>query len=57
MKVVVDSTDKKYIGEFVDEAQDVIVFSNGETLAVSVRLHNNSVLGNSNYLIVLSDKD
>lgn len=54
MKTVVDSTDKKHIGEQVDEVADVIVFANGEKMAVERRLHDNTVLASSHYVLVLS---
>lgn len=53
MKTVVDSTDKKHIGERVDETADVIIFANGETMRVERRLHDNTVLSNSNYVLFL----
>jgi hypothetical protein len=53
MKTVVDSTDKKHLGERVDETAEVIVFANGETMRVEKRLHDNTVLANSNYVIYL----
>lgn len=56
MRTVIDSTDKKHIGEFVDEKSDVIVFANGETMIVERRLHNATVLANSNYVIFLSQE-
>lgn len=55
MKTVIDSTDKKHIGEVVDETQDPIVFRDGESMPVTVRLHGDTVLGNSNYIIVLQE--
>lgn len=54
MKIVLDSTDKKHIGELVDESADVIVFANGETMTIEKRLHDNTVLANSNYVLILS---
>lgn len=56
MKIVIDSTDKKHIGEQVDDDQDLIVFANGEVMPVEFRRHNDTVLGNSNYIIVLSQE-
>lgn len=56
MKTVLDSTDKKHIGEQVDETADVIVFENGETMAVERRLHDNTVLSSSHYVLVLSEE-
>jgi hypothetical protein len=53
MKTIVDSTDKKHIGERVDETAEVITFANGETMNVEKRLHDNTVLANSNYVITL----
>jgi hypothetical protein len=53
MKTVVDSTDKKHLGERVDVTAEVIVFANGETMRVEKRLHDNTVLANSNYVIYL----
>lgn len=56
MKIVIDSTDKKHIGEAIQETADGVVFANGETMPVTIRLHGNTVLGNSNYVIVLSQE-
>ena len=56
MRTVLDSTDKKHIGEVVTETDDVIVFANGETMVVEKRLHNNTVLANSNYVLFLSQE-
>lgn len=56
MKTVVDSTDKKHIGEVIVDTDDVIVFANGETMVVERRLHNGNVLANSNYVIFLSEE-
>lgn len=56
MKKVIDSTDNKHIGDLVDETLDVISFANGETMYVEKRLHENTVLANSNYIIVLSEE-
>ena len=53
MKKIVDSTDKKHIGEVVDETANPIVFANGEKMQVAVRLNDNRVLANSNYIITL----
>jgi hypothetical protein len=53
MKTIVDSTDKKHIGEVIDETSDVIVFLNGEVMQIEKRLHNDTVLANSNYVIFL----
>lgn len=53
MKIVIDSTDKRHLGEQIDETQNPVVFRDGETMPVTFRLHNNTVLGNSNYIIVL----
>lgn len=54
MRTVLDSTDKKHIGEVIAETDDVIVFANGETMVVEKRLHDNTVLANSNYVLYLS---
>lgn len=54
MKTVIDSTDKKHIGEVIAETDDLIVFANGETMTVEKRLHDNTVLANSNYVLYLS---
>lgn len=54
MKKVVDSTDKKHIGEMVDETTNPIVFADGEKMNVALRLHDNNVLANSNYIIILA---
>lgn len=56
MKTVIESTDKKHIGERVDETADVIVFANGETMPVERRLHGDTVLASSNYVIFLSEE-
>lgn len=56
MRTVLDSTDKKHIGEIVDETASVIVFANGETMPVERRLHDNTVLASSNYVIFLSEE-
>lgn len=53
MKTVIDSTDKKHIGEVIDETTNPIVFSDGGTMQVAVRLSENTVLANSNYIIIL----
>lgn len=55
MKTIIDSTDKKHIGEAVDENANPVVFGDGETMQVTMRLHNNTVLANSNYIIILSE--
>ena len=57
MKIVIDSTDKKHIGESVDETLNIIVFANGETMIVEKRLYNNTVLSNSNYVLFLSSEE
>ena len=56
MKKVIDSTDKKHIGEEIDETQNPIVFENGERMQVAVRLHNDTVIANSNYIIILAQE-
>lgn len=55
MKTIIDTTDKKHVGEVVDENANPIVFKDGETIYVTARLHNNTVLANSNYIIILSE--
>lgn len=55
MKKVVDSTDNKHIGDYVDESSAVVTFRSGETMEVEKRLHDNRVLANSNYVIILED--
>lgn len=55
MKKVIDSTDKKHIGERVDETANLIVFADGDTMQVVKRLYNNTVLCNSNYILVLEE--
>lgn len=57
MKKIIDSTDKKHIGDAVDENANPIVFADGRTMQVAVRLNNNTVLANSNYIIILSSED
>jgi len=54
MRKVIDTTDKKHIGDVIDDKANPIEFENGEKMQVSVRLHNNTVLANSNYIVVLS---
>jgi len=56
MKTVIDSTDKKHIGDKVDESAEVIVFADGETMRVEKRLNGGNVLANSNYVIFLSEE-
>lgn len=56
MKTVIDSTDKKHIGEVIAETDDLIVFANGETMVVEKRLHNNTVLANSHYVLILTQE-
>lgn len=56
MKIIIDTTDQKHVGDRVDETQDIIVFQDGETMLVEKRLHGNTVLANSNYIIVLSEE-
>lgn len=56
MKKILDSTDKKHIGEVVDETASTIVFANGETMRVDTRLYDNTVLVNSNYIITLTEE-
>jgi hypothetical protein len=53
MKKIIDSTDKKHIGEEVDETTNPIIFANGEKMQVAVRLHGDRVIANSNYIIIL----
>lgn len=55
MKTIVDSTDKKHIGEVIDENANPIIFDDGEVMQVTHRLHNNTVLANSNYIITLEE--
>lgn len=56
MKTIIDSTDKKHVGEVIDETLDEVVFADGETMTVTTRLHDNTVLANSNYIIFLSEE-
>ena len=56
MKTVLDSTDQKHIGDVVDELEDVLIFADGELMRVEKRLHDNTVLANSNYVIILSEE-
>lgn len=56
MKTVIDSTDKKHIGERVDETSDIVEFRDGETMRVEKRLHDNTVLANSHYVLILSQE-
>lgn len=57
MKIIIDSTDKRHLGETIDETQDPIVFRDGEAMPVEFRLHGGTVLGNSNYIIVIAEKE
>ena len=54
MKTVLASTDNKHLGERIDETLDVITFRDGTTMVVEKRLHENTVLANSHYVIFLS---
>jgi RNase P/RNase MRP subunit p29 len=56
MKTIIDSTDKKHIGEVIDETANPVVFSDGETMQIAVRLNDNTVLANSNYIITLKQE-
>ena len=47
MKKVIDSTDKKHIGDIIDETLEVIKFKDGEVMEVTTRLYGNRVLSNS----------
>ena len=57
MKKIIDSTDKKHIGEVVDETTNPVVFANGEKMQVAIRLNNGAVLANSNYILILDSKE
>lgn len=57
MRTVLDTTDKKHVGEKIDADTNPIVFADGETLVVSFRLHNGAVVGNSNYVVFLSSPE
>lgn len=54
MKTVLASTDNKHLGERIDETPDVVTFRDGTTMVVEKRLHENTVLANSHYVIFLS---
>ena len=54
MRKIIDTTDKKHVGDTIDDKANPIVFENGDSMQVAVRLHNNTVLANSNYIVVLS---
>lgn len=54
MKKIIDTTDKKHVGDVIDDRANPITFENGETMNVAVRLHSGTVLANSNYIVVLS---
>ena len=56
MKTIIDTTDKKHVGETIDETQNPIVFADGEQMQVTKRLHNDTVIANSNYIIFLSEE-
>lgn len=53
MKTILASTDGKHIGERIDETADVITFRDGLTMVVEKRLHDNTVLANSHYVLIL----
>jgi hypothetical protein len=54
MRKILDTTDKKHVGEVIDEKSNPVVFANGDKMQVVLRLYNDTVLANSNYIIVLS---
>lgn len=54
MKTVLASTDSKHLGERVDETAEVVTFRDGTTMLVERRLHDNTVLANSHYVLILS---
>jgi hypothetical protein len=54
MRKIIDTTDKKHVGDIIDDKANPIVFENGDVMQVAVRLHSGTVLANSNYIVVLS---
>jgi hypothetical protein len=54
MRKIIDSTDKKHIGDVIDDTANPVVFADGTTMQIVLRLHHGTVLANSNYIIVLS---
>jgi len=54
MRKIIDTTDKKHVGDIIDDKANPIVFENGDVMQVAVRLHSCTVLANSNYIVVLS---
>lgn len=57
MKEIIDSTDKKRIGETIDETQNPITFKDGETMYVVGRVigTHSTLLYNSNYQIRIGE--
>lgn len=54
MKTILASTDGKHVGQRIDETAPVITFRDGTTMVVEKRLHGNTVLANSHYVLILS---
>lgn len=54
MRTVLASTDGKHIGQRIDETAEIITFRDGSTMVVEKRLHGNTVLANSHYVLILS---
>jgi hypothetical protein len=54
MRTVLASTDGKHIGQRIDETASVITFRDGTTMVVEKRLHDDTVLANSHYVLFLS---
>lgn len=56
MKTVLASTDNKHLGDRIDETSDVVTFRDGTTMVVERRLHDDTVLANSHYVIFLTQE-
>jgi len=54
MKTILASTDGKHVGQRIDETAPIITFRDGTTMAVEKRLHEDTVLANSHYVLILS---
>jgi hypothetical protein len=56
VKTILASTDGKHIGQRIDETAPVITFRDGTTMVVEKRLHDDTVLANSHYVLFLSEE-
>ena len=54
MKTILATTDGKHVGQRIDETAPVITFRDGTTIVVEKRLHDDTVLANSHYVLILS---